>query len=149
MLIKESRCYTQWGNMCSLPYFYWCSFTYFTGEVTLKCCLRTLCHEDFADVYPAGMCQVTAVCLSSLSLSSIKGQQDRADSRLVVRADHQHQWCHAVWRRHVHLLSVHHAGQNGQSLPDCSRWVTRLFFFFQKLIFLIILVHVNRRASRR
>ena len=80
-----------------------------------------------ADVSVLPKCQVTVV-LSPFLLSSFKGQQDRAGSRLVVGADHQHQRCHAVWRRHVHLLSVHHASQNGQSLPDGSRWVTSLCY---------------------
>lgn len=64
----------------------------------------------------------------SVSLSSFTGQQDRAGARIVVGADHQHQWSHPVWRRHVHLLPVHHACENSQGLPDCSWWVTAVFF---------------------
>lgn len=66
---------------------------------------------------------VTSADSRSVSLFSFEGQQDWAGARIMVRADHQHQWCHAVRRRHVHLLPLHHACQNSQSLPDCPWWV--------------------------
>lgn len=81
---------------------------------------------------------LTPLCVSACSAP---GPPDRAGARLVVGADHQHQRRHPVWRRHVHLLPLHHARENSQGLPDGPGWVANIrdFFCFWGFVFLCIL----------
>lgn len=79
--------------------------------------------DNNSSPHPLGLLTFYLSVSLSVSVSSFKRQPDWAGARVVVRADHQHQWCHAVGWRHVHLFPLHHARQNGQSIHDCSGWV--------------------------
>lgn len=107
-----------WVHMCSVysPY----TQTYGMSKLLFSITLAfKSCHQSRSWRVSSSF---LTICLCLL-VSSSKGQQNRARARNVLRVDHQHQWCHADWWRHVHLFSLHHACQNGQSLPDCSGWV--------------------------